>query len=422
MRVCIIGMGYAGLPLAVEFARGGLEVTGIDVDPGKAEAIDAGRSYVEDVPDAAIAELRATGKLAATTDFGALDGADAACICVPTPLRKSQDPDISYIVNAVEAIVPHLHSGMLVVLESTTYPGTTEELVLPRLEATGLKAGTDFFLAFSPERVDPGNAVHNTRNTPKIVGGVTPACTAKALELYRHAVDTLVPVSNARTAEMVKILENAFRAVNIGFANEIAIICGRLGIDVWEVIDAAKTKPFGFMPFYPGPGLGGHCLPVDPRYLSWKLKTLDYDAQFIELASTINANMPRYVVEKAAAALNGIERSVKGSRILVLGAAYKQDIADTRESPALDIIALLKQRGAKVAYADPHVPELEILGEKMHSRDAGEGFGGFELVLIATAHSIFDYARILAEAPLVLDTRNATAGLMPPPGCTLLRL
>lgn len=422
IRVAIIGLGYVGVPLAVEFAKAGVPVTGIDVDPAKTEAINAGHSYILDVPDAELAALTQAGMLQATTDFKALETVDAVCICVPTPLRKSQDPDISYIVAAVDAIRPWLHRGMLVVLESTTYPGTTEELVLPRLEESGLKAGKDFHLAFSPERVDPANREYGVRNTPKVIGGVTPACTQKAVELYRHAVEHLVPVSDARTAEMVKLLENTFRAVNIGLANELALICNRLEVDVWEVINAAKTKPFGYMPFYPGPGLGGHCIPIDPLYLSWKLKTINFNARFIELASTINANMPQHVVERITEALNDVEKSVKGSRILALGVAYKRDVSDTRESPALDIIGLLRQRGAIMAYADPYVPALEIPGATLESFDMAQGVGGFDLVVIITDHGAFDYARICREARLVFDTRNATAGLTLPPSCHVVKL
>ncbi len=415
-------MGYVGVPLAVEFARGGLDVAGIDTDPEKAAAINAGRSYVLDVSSETIAQLVHGGRLRATTDCSVLTEMDAVCICVPTPLRKSQDPDISYIVEAVEQIRCRLHPGMLVVLESTTYPGTTDELVLQRLEETGLKAGKDFYLAFSPERVDPGNRQFGVRNTPKVIGGVTPACTEKAKGLYRYAVDTLAPVSNARTAEMVKLLENTFRAINIGMVNELAMICGRLGVDVWEVIEAAKTKPFGFMPFYPGPGLGGHCIPIDPLYLSWKMKSMNYTARFIELASAINASMPSYVVEKAAMALNDRCKSVKGSRILILGVAYKPDVSDTRESPAIDIIGMLRERGAEVFFADPHVPRLEAPGGVMTAYDASQSVRAFDLVLVVTNHSAFDYVRILSEASLVLDTRNATAGLKPPDTCSVIRL
>lgn len=411
-----------GVPLAVEFARSGATVVGIDVDPAKASAINAGRSYVLDVPGEAVSALVQTGMLKATTDYAVLETMDAACICVPTPLRKSQDPDISYIVSAVDAIRPRLHHGMLIVLESTTYPGTTEELVLPRLEESGLEVGKDFYLAYSPERVDPANREYGVRNTPKVVGGVTPACTRKAVALYQRAVDCLVPVSSARTAEMVKLLENTFRAVNIGLANELALICNRLEVDVWEVIAAAKTKPFGFMPFYPGPGLGGHCIPIDPLYLSWKLKTIDFDARFIELASAINAHMPQYVVERIAEALNNVEKSVKGSRILVLGVAYKRDVSDTRESPALDIIGLLQQRGALMAYADPYVPVLELPGGPLESYNLARGVGDFDLVVIVTDHRAFDYARICREARLIFDTRNATAGITPPSTCRVVKL
>jgi len=415
-------MGYVGVPLAVEFARGGLEVVGIDTNGERVDAINAGRSYVVDVPDAAVAEPVAGGRLRATGDCAALAEVEAACICVPTPLRKSQDPDISHIVEAVEQIRERLHSGMTIVLESTTYPGTTEELVLPKLEETGLRVGKDFFLAFSPERVDPGNRQYGVRNTPKVIGGVTRACTEKAVALYRHAVDTLVPVADARAAEMVKLLENTFRAINIGMVNELALICDRLGVDVWEVIEAAKTKPFGFMPFYPGPGLGGHCIPIDPLYLSWKMKTINYTARFIELASAINAGMPSYVVEKAARALNDRRKSVNGSRILVLGVAYKRDVSDTRESPAVDIIGMLQSRGAEVAYADPHVPTLDVTGATMTAHDLRRGAAGFDLLIIVTDHTAFDYPRLLSEASLVLDTRNATSGFKPPDGCTIIKL
>ena len=415
-------MGYVGVPLAIEFARSGLKVTGIDINADKVAAINAGRSYVLDIPDAALGELVERKLLEATTDFAVLARADAACICVPTPLRKSQDPDISHIVNAVEHIQEHLHPGMLVVLESTSYPGTTVELVLSRLKKTGLEAGKDFYLAFSPERVDPGNTRYVTRNTPKVLGGVTPACTEKAIELYRHAVDTVVPVTDATTAEMVKLLENTFRAVNIAMVNELALICDRLNVDVWEVINAAKTKPFGFMPFYPGPGLGGHCIPIDPLYLSWKLKTMDFNARFIELASTINATMPQHVCERLAEALNDVGRSVRGSKILVLGASYKKDVNDTRESPAIDIIGLLKKRGALVEYADPHVPSIEILEETMAAYDLNQGVAAFDLVVIVTDHTRFDYERILGEASLVFDTRNATAPFDIPSTCTVIKL
>lgn len=422
MRICVIGLGYVGVPLAVEFARSGLDVYGIDVDAAKVDMLNSGHSYILDISDETLSGLVKQGRLKATADFSVLAEADAACICVPTPLRKSQDPDISCIVSAVEQLHAYLHPGMLIVLESTTYPGTTEELVLPRLEETGLKAGVDFFLAFSPERVDPGNRQFVTRNTPKVIGGVTPACTDRAIALYRHAVDVVVPVSNTRTAEMVKLLENTFRAINIGMVNELAIICDRLNVDVWQVIDAAKTKPFGFMPFYPGPGLGGHCIPIDPLYLSWKLKTLNYNARFIELASTINSNMPKYVTERIVDVLNDTRKSVNGSRILILGVAYKRNVGDTRESPALDIIGLLQKKGAVVSYADPHVPELKLPRETLVSVDLKEGVQNFDLVVIVTDHDAFDYGRILQGAPVVFDTRNATGGLTIPPQCRVVRL
>ncbi len=421
-EVCVIGLGYVGLPLCVEFARGGLRVTGIDVQEQKVRDIQSGQSYIADVDSTVLADLVHSGALKATTDFGVLRDADAVCICVPTPLRKSMDPDISYIVAAVEAVADHLHPGMLIVLESTTYPGTTEELVLPKLEESGLRAGKDFFLAFSPERVDPSNAQYTTRNTPKVIGGITDACTERAATLYRVAVDRVVPVSSAGVAEMVKLLENTFRAVNIGLVNELAIMCDRLHIDVWEVIDAASTKPFGFMPFYPGPGLGGHCIPIDPLYLSWKLKTIKYTARFIELASTINASMPEYVVEKIALALNDERKSVRGSRILVMGVAYKRDVDDVRESPALDILGLLRHRGAHLEYADPHVPFVQLPGVQLDAYDIAQGVKDFDCIAIVTDHSAFDLDAMLAEARLVVDTRNATARHACPNTCRVVRL
>jgi UDP-N-acetyl-D-glucosamine dehydrogenase len=411
-----------GIPLAVEFAKGGLDVIGLDVVEDRVRDINSGRSPVLDVSDAAIAELVASKRLRATTDFDALSDVDAACICVPTPLRKSQDPDISYIVAAVEEIAKRIHPGLLVVLESTTYPGTTDELVLPRLADGGLRVGEDFYLAFSPERVDPGNTRYTTRNTPKVIGGVTPRCTERAVELYRHAVNEIVPVSGARVAEMVKLLENTFRAINIGMVNELAIMCDRLDVDVWEVINAAKTKPFGFMPFYPGPGLGGHCIPIDPQYLSWKLRTVNYTARFIELATAINSSMPLYVAGKVADALNEKQKSVRGSRILVLGVAYKKDVGDIRESPALDVMGLLKKKGALLSYTDPYVPSLDFLGEPLQSYDIEQGVARFDCVLIVTDHSAFNYETILEQAPLVFDTRNATAGYPAPSTCTVVRL
>ena len=415
-------MGYVGVPLAVEFARAGLDVVGVDTSAEKVEALNDGRSYILDVTSETLRDLVGRGVLRATMDFAVIRDCDAVCICVPTPLRKSQDPDISYIVAAVEEVRRYIHEGLLVVLESTTYPGTTEELVLPKLTESGLHVGRGFFLAFSPERVDPGNQHYTTRNTPKVIGGVTERCTQRAVELYRHAVDTVVPVGSARVAEMVKLLENTFRAINIGMVNELAIMCDRLGVDVWEVIDAAKTKPFGFMPFYPGPGLGGHCIPIDPQYLSWKMRTINYTARFIELATAINSSMPQYVVGKIADALNDVRKSVNGSRILILGVAYKKDVSDIRESPALDIMGLLKKKGAELWYADPYVPYLEIFGETMAAYDLANGVGQFDCLVVITDHSKFDYARILREASLIFDTRNATARLAVPDSCIVVKL
>ncbi len=410
------------MPLAIEFARGGLRVVGIDVNGEKVEAINAGHSYVLDVPDAAVTEHVSSGVLRATTDFSVLSDTDAVCICVPTPLTKTMDPDISYIVDAVERVREHLHRDMLVVLESTTYPGTTDELVQQKLEESGLKVGVDFYLAFSPERVDPGNAAYTTRNTPKVIGGVTPACTARAAELYRHAIDTVVPVSSSRAAEMVKLLENTFRAINIGLVNELAIMCGYLDVDVWEVIDAAKTKPFGFMPFYPGPGLGGHCIPIDPLYLSWKLKSMNYNARFIELATAVNTGMPEYVATKIADALNKRRKSVNGSRILAVGVAYKADVSDTRESPALDIISILRGKGAEVSYLDPYVDRVEIADRPVPRHESGSGFAQFDLVAILTPHTFLDIQAILDQAPLVYDARNATKDCRVPDTCTVVKL
>ena len=411
-RIGIIGLGYVGLPLACEFVRAGFAVTGVDNDTGKVEGVNRGISHVQDVTNEVLAARIGAQGLTATTRTEALKECDAVIICVPTPLRKTRDPDISYIVSAVEGIATSLHQDMLVVLESTTYPGTTEEVIRPKLESTGLLAGKDFYLAFSPERVDPGNAKYNTRNTPKIVGGVTPACTEMAAALYRTAVETVIPVSSTQCAEMIKLLENTFRSVNIGLVNEIALMCARLDLDVWEVIDAAATKPFGFMPFYPGPGLGGHCIPIDPHYLSWKLKTLNYYAKFIELASEINSNMPHYVVTRVVDALNSMQKSVKGSRVLVLGIAYKKDISDVRESPALDILKLLADKGAEVVYNDPHAPEVQMDHGVLRSLPlTDELLEGSDCVVIVTNHSDYDYARIVDKSRVVVDTRNATRGL-----------
>jgi len=411
-RTGVVGLGYVGLPLAVELAKAGFHATGIDLDPRKIQAIHDGRSYIPDVSTADVMELTQIGKLDATTDFAIVQELDTINICVPTPLRKTKDPDMSYIVSAVEAIARHLHKGMLIVLESTTYPGTTDEVVQPLLEATGLKAGVDFFIAFSPERVDPGNPTFQTHNVPKVVGGLTPDCLKLASALYGSAIQTIVPVSSTRVAEMVKLLENTFRAVNIGLVNELALMCDKMNIDVWEVVDAAKTKPFGFMAFYPGPGLGGHCIPIDPFYLSWKAKQTGFDPRFIELAGHINGAMPHYVVEKVAEALNTKRKSVNGSDILILGVAYKRDIDDMRESPALDVMGLLHGKGANVAYADPFVPEVH--GREWSGRfdikavDVTRGsIGRYDCVVIITDHKAFDYDAIVAEADVVVDTRNA---------------
>src|SRR3954447_12548128 len=417
-RVGVVGLGYVGLPLAVEFARSGFRTTGIDLDRRKIDAISNGVSYIPDVPTSDVETLTKSGLLDATTDFSVVAQLDTINICVPTPLRKTKDPDMSYIVSATEAIAAHLHPGMLIILESTTYPGTTEEVLQPLLERSGLKAGVDFFLAFSPERVDPGNGQFNTRNVPKVVGGMTPMSSQLARELYSPAIDTVIPVSSPRVAEMVKLLENTFRAVNIGLVNEIALMCDALGIDVWEVIDAAKTKPFGFMPFYPGPGLGGHCIPIDPFYLSWKAKQSGFEPRFIELAGHVNSSMPHAVVDKIATALNVQGKPLNGSRVLIVGIAYKRDIDDMRESPALDVMGLLHERGARLSYVDPFVPTL-----------AGRSWkGGYDLesaaldsaalasldcVAILTDHRSIDFEALVASAPLVVDTRNAVKSRHP---------
>jgi UDP-N-acetyl-D-glucosamine dehydrogenase len=410
-RVGVIGLGYVGLPLAVEFAHAGYHVVGFDVVEEKVQGIRAGKSHIRDVPSDVLAPVVRSGKLEVTTDFSRLAELDSANICVPTPLRKTRDPDVSYIVSAVEEIAKYLHPGMLVLLESTTYPGTTEELILPRLEETGLKVGVDFFLAFSPERVDPGNPKYTTRNIPKVVGGITPACTEHASALYGAALDNVVPVSSTRVAEMVKLLENTFRSVNIGLVNELALMCDSMGIGVWEVIDAAATKPFGFMPFYPGPGLGGHCIPIDPFYLSWKARQVGFEARFIELAGQVNSFMPRHVVAKAGEALNDHGKSVRGSKILVLGVAYKNDIEDVRESPALDIINELRRLGADVAYSDPYVHALEEEGIDLKSVTLTDDvIGGADLVVITTGHRTVDYPNVVRHAAAVLDTRNVLKG------------
>lgn len=410
-KPAVIGLGYVGLPLAVELATAGFEVTGIDVNAAKVAQLAGGESYISDVPSSKLAPLVAAGRLRATTDFAVLAHCDTVNICVPTPLRKTKDPDLSYIVAAVEEIAKHLHEGQLVILESTTYPGTTDEVVQPMLEAGGLRAGEDFYLVFSPERVDPGNPQWHTANIPKVIGGVNAVSTDVAEVLYGQIVSTIVKVSSTRVAEMVKLLENTFRAVNIGMVNELALMSNELGIDVWEVIDAAKTKPFGFMPFYPGPGLGGHCIPIDPFYLSWKARQNGFESRFIELAGHINASMPRYVVSKVADALNSASKPVKGSHIHLFGMAYKPNVSDFRESPAIDIAQLLEQRGAIVSYSDPHVERVEHGDFRKAGVTPDEAFAaGVDCAVITTNHHAFDYADIVKRSPLVVDTRNALKG------------
>jgi UDP-N-acetyl-D-glucosamine dehydrogenase len=410
-RCGVIGLGYVGLPLALEFARAGFRVTGIDVDAAKIDAINGGRSYIVDLEDREIAEQVQAGHLAATSDFSVIRSLDTINICVPTPLRKTKDPDLTFVVAAVEEIRKYLRRGHLVILESTTYPGTTEEVVLPALEATGLKAGQDFCLAFSPERIDPGNLHFSTRNIPKVVGGMTSRCTQVAAALYEQCIERVIPVSSTRVAEMVKLLENTFRSVNIGLVNEVALMCNALRIDVWEVIEAAKTKPFGFMPFYPGPGLGGHCIPIDPFYLSWKAKMNGFEPRFIELAGHINESMPRFVVEKITDALNCQCKSVRGARIHILGVAYKAGVNDVRESPALNVMRILCDKGALLSYSDPYVPAIRKDWLWLESLPLANGYlGAVDCVVVLTDHREFDYAHIAEAAPLIVDTRNAFRG------------
>ena len=413
IHMAVLGLGYVGLPLATVFAEAGFRVTGIDLDQGKVDELCAGRSYIKDVPTEQVDRLVSSGKLTGTTDFSVLAGIDAVSICVPTPLRKTGDPDLSFIFSVTEQLARYLHPGMVVVLESTTYPGTTREILLPKLsEISGLTVGKDFFLAFSPERVDPGRSDWTTLNTPKVVGGITEDCCEISTKWYSQALQTVVPVSSTEVAEMAKLLENTFRMINIGLVNEMALMCDRLGIDVWEVIEAAATKPFGFMKFTPGPGLGGHCIPIDPLYLSWKLRALKYTAHFIELASEINTGMPRHVVGKVQDALNIAGKAVNGSQILVLGVAYKPDIDDLRESPALDVIGLIKKKGAQVLYHDPFVPQLLEDGVAMESvPDLMEAVRQVDCVVIITNHSQYDYPAILQEAKMLVDTRNALGNL-----------
>ncbi len=410
-RLGVVGLGYVGLPLVVEFAQAGFEVTGIDVSRDKVDEVNAGCSYVGDVSGSVLAPLVEEKAIRATTDFSAIARLDTVNICVPTPLRKTKDPDMSYIATACEEIAKYLHPGMLVILESTTYPGTTDEFVRPLLEKSGLKAGRDFFLCFSPERVDPGNPKYQTKNIPKVIGGVTPDCTETGALLYSETLETVVPVSSTRVAEMVKLLENTFRMINIGLANEMALMCDRIDINVWEVIDAAATKPFGFMPFYPGPGLGGHCIPIDPFYLSWKTKQTGIEARFIELAGYINGQMPLFVVEKIQNALNDHTKPLRGSHIHLLGVAYKRDIDDVRESPALDIALLLLKRGAKVTYSDPYVPDIHLNGVRMESSNPLEMACAADCVVVITDHTHVDYHAIARQSKLIVDTRNALKGL-----------
>jgi UDP-N-acetyl-D-glucosamine dehydrogenase len=413
-RIGVVGLGYVGLPLAVEFAKQGFDVTGFDVDSSKTDEINASRSYILDVETADVEACVTAGRLRATTDMSSLKDMDAIDICVPTPLRKTKDPDLSYVIQAVDAVKASLTRGQLVILESTTYPGTTDEVVQPALEENGLRAGVDFYLAFSPERVDPGNPNFDTRTIPKVVGGFDKQSTELASELYGSIVETVVPVSSTRVAEMVKLLENTFRAVNIGLVNEIALMAHRMDIDVWEVIDAAGTKPFGFMPFYPGPGLGGHCIPIDPFYLSWKARQAGFECRFIELAGQVNASMPAYVVERVSEALNTVKKSVNGSRIHLFGLAYKKDVSDMRESPALDVFELLSRRGATLSYTDPFVPTLRHASIDLTSVPAEEAGEAIDCAVICTDHRVFDYGAIVKRFPIVVDTRNALKGVEAP--------
>jgi len=411
--VGVIGLGYVGLPLAVEFGKAGFQVVGYDVSERVVRGLMAGESHIQDVPSSEVAALVRTGHFRASTDAAVLAEADAISIAVPTPLVKTRDPDMSYVLAAAETIRANTHPGLLIVLESTTYPGTTRELLKPMLENAGYTIGEDVFLAFSPERVDPGNPVYHTKNTPKVVGGITPACTETATALYATCIDTIVPVSSTETAELVKLLENTFRSVNIGLVNEMAIVCDKLGVDVWEVIEAAATKPFGFMKFTPGPGIGGHCIPLDPHYLAWKMRTLNYKTRFIDLASEINSQMPAYVVEKIARALNEDRKAVNGSKILIIGVAYKRDIDDMRESPAFDVMRLLEADGAEVSFHDPHVATFREDGHVRHGVAlTPEVVASADAVVIVTDHKAIDYQMIMDRAVLVIDSRNAMRGLV----------
>jgi len=418
MRIAIVGLGYVGLPLSLQFAKSGVDVLGLDIDPFKVESVNRGSSYIKHIPETDVAREVEAGRFKASTDFGLIRGVDAVIVCVPTPLNKNREPDISYVIETGRAIAPHLQSGTLVALESTTYPGTTDtDLRLVLEEGSGLKAGTGFHLAFSPEREDPANPASKVGEVPKLVGGLTPACLDKAVAVYGQAIRHVVPVSSCRVAEAAKLLENIFRSVNIALVNELKLVYAAMGIDIWEVVDAAKTKPFGFMPFYPGPGLGGHCIPIDPFYLTWKAREYDQSTRFIELAGEINTGMPLHVVSRVAEALNSVEKPLKGSRILVLGLAYKPDVDDERESPSYRIMEALAQRGAVVAYHDPHVPEIRPTRE--HPQWAGvrseewnrEAIGAHDVVVVATAHRAVDYTQLAEWSPLIVDTRNALAGV-----------
>ncbi len=408
----VIGLGYVGLPLAMELCEAGFQVIGYDVSERVCQLLMRGESHIQDVPAAQVAKHARSGKFLATTDATQLKRADTVSIAVPTPLAKTRDPDMSYVLSASETIAAQAHAGMLVVLESTTYPGTTRELLQPRLEDKGLTIGVDVFLAFSPERVDPGNPKYHTKNTPKVVGGITPACNEVATAFYSSTIDTVVPVSSPEAAELVKLLENTFRSVNIGLVNEMAIVCDRLGVDIWEVIDAAATKPFGFMKFTPGPGIGGHCIPLDPHYLAWKMRALNYKTRFIDLASEVNSSMPDFVVEKVARGLNDDRKAVNGSRVMVLGIAYKPNIDDMRESPALDVMRLLEQRGATVVYHDPHVPSFREDGHEAHSVAlTADELARCDAVVVVTDHKSVDYQFVADHTGLVIDTRHAMAKL-----------
>jgi UDP-N-acetyl-D-glucosamine dehydrogenase len=405
-RVGVVGLGYVGLPLALEFAKAGFSVTGIDVEEEKVARLNWGDSYIQDVSSDLLTGMVNNNRFSATSDFSVIAELDTINIAVPTPLRKTKDPDMSYVVAACQQVAEHMGPGKLVILESTTYPGTTDELVLPMLERTGLKVGEDFFLCFSPERIDPGNPKYHTHNIPKVVGGITPACTEMGRLFYSQALEKVIPVSSTSVAEMVKLLENTFRMINIGLVNELAMMCDRMGINIWEVIDAAATKPFGFMPFYPGPGLGGHCIPIDPFYLSWKSKQAGIEARFIELAGYINGQMPHFLVDKVQNALNDAGKPLKGSHVHVLGVAYKRDIDDVRESPALDMMLLMEQKGAQVTYSDPYVPTLRLCDRELKSCDLLAMGAQADCVLVATDHTAVDYAAVLERARLIVDARN----------------